>query len=189
MTGKIFQFKISLQGVKPPVWRRILISDESTFWDLHVAIQDAMGWQDCHLHAFRLPTGEVGIPDDYGFDDMETRPGWKISVSKEMKAGNSVKYEYDFGDGWIHKITLEKILKPDPALEYPVCIAGKRACPPEDCGGPYGYGNLLDILSNPKHPEHEEYKEWLDDEFESEAFSPEAVCFHDPAQRLKFLQV
>lgn len=189
MAGEVFQFKIVLQGTKPPIWRRIQILEECSFWDLHVAIQDAMGWKDCHLHIFSLPCGDVGIPDDCGFDDVETKAGWQTSVKENMKVGDSVHYIYDFGDGWTHKVTLEKVLKPDPALTYPVCVTGKRACPPEDCGGPYGYGDLLDILSDAKHPEHEEMLDWMGDEFDSESFSPDKVHFWDPAERLKFRQM
>jgi hypothetical protein len=185
LSGKILQVKIVLQEIKPQIWRRILIPGDSTFWDLHVAIQDSMGWNDTHLHAFRLPSCEIGIPDDFGFGDIETRPGWKVSVAKMIGVGESIPYEYDFGDGWLHKVTLEKVLESETGVTYPVCVAGKRACPPEDCGGSYGYSRLLEVLSNPKHPEHDEMTEWIGDDYAPEEFSPESVFFYDPKERLK----
>ena len=145
MSKKIYQFKISLKGIRPSIWRRIQIPENYDFYELHVAIQDAMGWYDYHLH----------------------------------------QYEYDFGDSWEHKVVLEKIIPAEEGEKYPKCIAGKRACPPEDCGGIWGYEELLNIMSNPKHPKYKERKEWLGGKLEPEKFDPKAVVFEDPKERLK----
>ncbi|MBD3285573.1 plasmid pRiA4b ORF-3 family protein [candidate division WOR-3 bacterium] len=189
---QIYQFKITLKDIKPPIWRRILIPANSTFWELHVAIQDAMGWTDTHLHEFEVKgpdsgdTHRIGIPDDeFG---RETLPGWKVKTAKYCPTiGTSVDYMYDFGDGWEHKIKLEKILPREEGADYPDCIAGERACPPEDCGGPDEYVELLEAISDENHEEHEEMLEWLGGGFDPEAFDPNAVTFTDAEERLKFI--
>ena len=163
-----------------------------TFWDLHVAIQDSMGWWDSHLHSFTLKnpvTGEkeeIGIPSDDFFDEMSMLPGWKEKISKWFTAENKkAEYAYDFGDGWSHEVKLEKILPREEKVKYPRCIEGKRACPPEDCGGIGGYDNLLEIISNPAHEEYEEMMEWLGGRYDPEAFDPAQAKFDNPKERLK----
>jgi hypothetical protein len=191
----VFQIKVTLKGIRPPVWRRIQIRADSTFWDLHVAIQDVMGWLDYHLHVFRVRPKrtsrqeiEIGIPDPDGFFETQTLPGWEIPLLKVFRhEGVVISYEYDFGDGWEHTVLLEKSLAPEEGVTYPRCLAGKRACPPEDCGGSWGYENLLRILADPSDPEHEEMREWVEEDFDPGVFSPEKVVFSDPEKRLKAL--
>lgn len=189
-TSNIYQFKITLKDTKPKIWRRIQVSEKYNFWDLHVAIQDAMGWLDCHLHQFEIinpKTGGkelIGIPDDEGFEDVISEKTVKIAkyfLSPKDKAS----YEYDFGDGWEHEIILEKILPAIAETQYPQCIAGERACPPEDCGGVWGYENLLEIIANPNHEEYKERIEWLEDNFDPVDFDPKLVVFEDPKDRWK----
>jgi hypothetical protein len=188
---QVYQFKITLKGVKPPIWRRIQVPGTYTFWDLHVAIQDAMGWDDYHLHEFRMRhplTGEkvcIGIPDEEAeFFGQEIIPEEKLKIVEWFSMKNRVaEYIYDFGDGWEHKIQLEKILPRDKSIKYPICIAGKRACPPEDCGGIWGYEEFLEAIRNPEHEEHEEMLEWCGGEFDPEHFDPTEVIFSDPAKR------
>jgi hypothetical protein len=187
----VFQFRIRLKEIDPEIWRRIEVPGGYTFWDLHVAIQDAMGWQDRHLHAFRVldPDNgekvEIGIPDEEEFEDgVEFKAGWEISIAHYFrKAGDKAEYEYDFGDGWVHEIALEKTTGIDPEARYPRCLAGERACPPEDCGGPYGYEELLEILSDKLHEQHEGMMEWLGDRFSPDEFDPKRVRFDDPKKR------
>jgi hypothetical protein len=195
----IYQFKVTLKETSPPVWRRIQVPSTYTFLDLHVAIQDAMGWFDCHLHEFRIKakTGETlvfGIPseieDDPYFDDERTLPGWKHKISKyESIIPATFVYEYDFGDGWLHKIDFEEIKPAEAGVVYPRCIKGKRACPPEDCGGAWRYPDLLAILADPEHEEHMEMKVWVESQtggpFDPEYFDPTKVVFNDPKERLK----
>ena len=178
----IYQFKISLYDFEPLIWRRIHISETATLWDLHVAIQDAMGWKDCHLHLFSIKRAHarkptlIGIPgeDDWG----PVLPGWQNNVSAFCsQIGQSMTYEYDFGDGWRHKVLLEGYLIREKNMRYPRCLAGARACPPEDCGGIPGYHRLLTIVSDKRHPEHDEMMTWLGGSFEPDAFSPESVRF------------
>ena len=180
----IYQFKITLNGVSPPIWRRIQVPGTFTFLKLHNAIQKVMGWHDSHLHQFSIidpSTGEqleIGIP--------ENDPEWQGEILHENKQkianfitieNSKARYIYDFGDNWDHIIVLEKILPIDKNVKYPVCIAGKRACPPEDCGGVWGYEELLQIISDPDHEEYEEMKEWLGDEFDPEHFDVKEVQF------------
>ncbi len=186
-TTNIYQFKIALKEIKPKIWRRIQVPEKYSFWDLHVAIQNAMGWENYHLHRFEIidpKTGfkvEIGMADEE-FDDIQIVPEEKAKIAKYfLSAKDKAIYEYDFGDGWEHEIVLEKIL---PAVDdqYPKCIAGERACPPEDCGGVGGYEGLLEIMANQEHEEYEERMEWLGGEFDPEAFDPGSVEFEDPKE-------
>jgi hypothetical protein len=184
----VYQFKISLKGTRPPIWRRIQVPDYYTFWGLHTAIQNAMGWLDLHLHAFRIINPkkrieeEIGIPDDE-FDGPEHKvlAGWKQKISRYFSVkNNKALYIYDFGDYWEHDLKLEKILLRDTQKNYPICVAGRRACPPEDCGGLPGYEDLLEVLSNPEHEEYETMLEWVGGEFDPEHFEVNEVYFSDP---------
>lgn len=188
--AQVYQFKITLQGIRPPIWRRIQVPATYTFWDLHVAIQDVMGWLDYHLHEFEIlnpSTGSIvsiGLPDeDFG---KRVLLGWNQKIADYFTMENpSADYMYDFGDGWIHRVQLEKILPREQNVNYPVCIKGKRACPPEDCGGVGGYENFLEIINNPEHDEYEEMLEWVGGAFNPEHFDSREVNFDDPTKRRK----
>jgi hypothetical protein len=173
----IYQLKISLLDIKPPIWRRFHVPSDMSLAKLHRVIQDVMGWEDGHLHQFKVGKTYYGVtyPDD--FDGMpKTRDERKASLEMLVsKPKGKFVYEYDFGDSWQHEIVLEKILPPEPGVRYPVCLEGKRACPPEDCGGAWGYGDLLDVLQDPQHPDHEDMREWLGGEFDPEHFDAAAV--------------
>ena len=163
----VYQFKISLLEIKPTIWRRIQVPDNYTFSDLHMAIQRAMGWYDCHLYEFS--TALEKIPENHLVRDT-------FSPNNALK-NSKVYYEYDFGDSWEHEILLEKILPADQGTRYPVCLAGKRACPPEDCGGTPGYYNILRVMKNHKDNEYRSTMEWLGDNFYPEKFNPKDVSF------------
>ncbi len=189
--NEVYQFKISLNNSKPLIWRRILVPSSYSFWDLHVSIQDSMGWADYHLHIFEIKNPatnekvEIGIPseDDEAFNRI-ILPDHKVKISKYFNEDNlNARYEYDFGDSWIHSVKFEKILPAEIGEKYPKCISGKMACPPEDCGGLFGYYRLLSIIKNPKHEEYEEMLEWLGGEFNPEKFDPDSVLFDDPKER------
>lgn len=189
--NSVFRFRVELRDIAPPIWREIEVPGTCSFWDLHVAIQDAMGWQDYHLHAF-LPIDSgidgsdwaIGIPMDDEFpDDRETFAGWQVPVAKHFqRAGDRMTYVYDFGDDWTHDIVLEKITACDSKKPV-VCTAGERACPPEDCGGPWGYRTLVEALADPDHDQHEDMKRWIGDSFDAESFDPTKVVFDDPTER------
>jgi hypothetical protein len=186
-----YRFRVSLLEVVPPVWRTIEVPSTYTFWDLHVAIQDAMGWRDCHLHAFRVTspsTGallEIGIPNDDPFEgEPPVTPGWGVPIASHFTAPMAeARYEYDFGDSWEHLVVLEAVTRVAPDTRLPRCTGGARACPPEDCGGPWGYERLLSIIRDPDHEEHDEMLVWLGGSFDPDRFDPAQVAFDDPRRR------
>ncbi len=185
--------KITLEQTDPPIWRRIEVLSNATFWDLHVAIQDAMGWCDCHLHQFAANDKSgaecrIGVPDIWGMDESEVVEGWKRKLSPVFRrAGDSAGYAYDFGDGWEHLVVLESISPAPSGATYPRCVAGELRCPPEDCGGPWGYEHLLTVLADPSHDDHDHLSEWAGGPIDPEEFAPEAVVFSDPKERLQFV--
>ena len=193
MAVSVFQFKITMKDIDPPIWRRILVPEKYSFWDLHVAIQDAMGWLDYHLHVFRIrpkhkrTVSEIGIPDEDAFEgDPEVLQGWDIPVSRYFQeVGDVAEYEYDFGDGWQHEVLLEGILLKEKKEKYPKCLGGERACPPEDCGGVDGYYHLLEVLSDSANEEYEEMVMWLGKKYDADEFDARRVKFDNPKKRWK----
>jgi hypothetical protein len=182
---RIYQIKITLKGSKPPIWRRVEVDDTITLARLHQIVQGAMGWYDSHLHMFTIAGIAYGLPDVYDepdvHDERRMRLNQLLSTPKQ-----SLLYEYDFGDGWLHQVLLEKILEPEAGVTYPRCIAGRRACPPEDCGGIWGYENLLKAIRDPNHPEHTELLAWVGGTFDSERFTLAAAngrLLYRPAMR------
>ena len=173
-TRSMYQFKITLRGSKPPIWRRFIAPDATTLPRLHDIIQTVMGWTDCHLHEFIAGNVAYGVPDPDWPSDMKNEARVRIHslVNKEKQ---KILYLYDFGDGWEHVLELEKIVAVDKAASKPRCLAGKRACPPEDCGGIFGYLDLLEAIKDPRHPEHDSFMEWLGGDFDPEAFDIQEV--------------
>lgn len=167
--GSLLQFKITLNGIRPPIWRRVLVPEGLSLSGLHDVIQEVMGWTDTHLHGFHRNGERFGIPDPdcdgERVDDERTVTVKDLGLSVQDRLG----YEYDFGDGWEHVLTVEKVLKTG-AYQTPVCLKGARSCPPEDCGGAWGYENLLKILKDPEHEEYEQWKTWLPEDFDPEHF-------------------
>jgi len=173
----IYQIKVTLDDSKPPIWRRILVRSDITLGELHDILQAVMmGWADYHLHQFIVGETYYGVPDpDYeGFLEMhdESRVRLNQIVTGE---GFKFRYEYDFGDSWLHNLLVEKVLPPESGQQYPVCIKGKGACPPEDVGGIWGYYMFLEAIQDPNHPEHEDYLEWVGGDFDPEAFDLDEV--------------
>lgn len=187
------RFRITLRDVEPPVWREVEVPANYSLWDLHVAIQDAMGWADRHLHVFRFsrPASEkpveLGIPDpDLPASADSVLPDWEHRASEFFAAaGASGMYEYDFGDGWEHDVRFEGSVPRSKGKKYPRCSGGERACPPEDCGGPDGYAQLLEILFDPHHDEFKSTRHWVGGRFDPERFRASAVRFDHPATRWK----
>nr|CAA6806521.1 MAG: plasmid pRiA4b ORF-3 family protein [uncultured Thiotrichaceae bacterium] len=173
---KIYQLKITLEDAKPPIWRRVLVESSRSLAELHWVIQIAMGWENSHLHQFAHNNKFYSEPSPFDDGYMEAEDSNKYSIAQLLKREkDSMRYEYDFGDGWLHKIVLEKIMPVDAKLSLPQCIKGKRACPPEDVGGVWGYEEMLDVLADKNHPEHEERLEWLGGEFDAEALDLDEV--------------
>ena len=161
---EIYQLKVSLKNSKPKIWRRILVASDTELSDLHNILQITMGWTDSHLHQFikdKKYYAEKMVEDDF-WDDDNNIDYKKLTVSSLLKREkDKMIYEYDFGDGWEHEILLEKIPPFDEAQSLPVCIGGKMSCPPEDCGGVWGYAEMLEILKDPEHPEYQNYLDWM----------------------------
>jgi hypothetical protein len=178
MTNKIYQIKIALQRSKPGIWRRILVSPDTPLSSLHGIIQITMGWENAHLHQFiKGSTYYTQRMEDDGFWDDADNVDYKGMKTSDLlkKEKDKIVYEYDFGDSWYHDIILEKILPADNKMHYPVCIKGKMNCPPEDCGGIWGYEGMLEVLKNPDNEEYEDYIEWLGEEFDPEYFDEKEV--------------
>lgn len=169
------QLKMTLQYVRPAIWRRIVVPDNLSLGELHWVVQTAMGWTNSHLHSFRVGTDEYGpVGGDMGLEEPARDEDGVFLRGLIRRKGQKFTYEYDFGDGWRHEILVEKI---EPAAEPhapPVCLAGKRACPPEDCGGPPGFENVLRALKKAPTEEDRELRESVGD-YDPDAFDPEAV--------------
>ncbi len=181
---KIFQFKIKLRGITPMIWRRVQISSTNTFGYLHGVALRAMGWDGGHLHEFIIYNPKKGYEDHIGSIEEDSYADYKIIDEDKIcidryfsMTHKTARYTYDFGDNWEHDIVLEKILDVQEGVTYPICLAGKRACPPENCGGIWGYKNLIEIMANPDHDEYEEMIE-LYGEIEPEYFDYADVLFY-----------
>ncbi len=169
----LYQIKVTLSESKPPIWRRLIVKDNIRLDQLHSVLQIAMGWSDYHLHQYKVGHAYIGTPDpDFDMDVTDERKVYLHDIMSNPK--DKFVYEYDFGDGWEHKIVLEKILPADSSAS-PVVIKGKMACPPEDCGGIGGYSDFLDAIQDPKHEEHESMMEWVGGEFDPDEFDIDLI--------------
>jgi len=166
----IYQLRIELQYLKPAIWRRVLVPASIRLSQLHVAILRSMGWQGGHMHEFVIGETHYGQPDPDYPDDPPLLREDRVTLEKALGAAATIRYVYDFGDDWEHKIKVEKVLPHDPGLKLPLCIAGANACPPEDVGGPPGYIEFLDAISDPSHEEHKSMLEWIGGAFDPKAF-------------------
>jgi hypothetical protein len=174
--ASVYQIKVTLNGSKPPIWRRVLVPDSISLHQLHTILQIVMGWTNSHLHQFIIDDEYYGEPEEAdGYsEDLQNEKRYRLNQFVERK-GFKFTYEYDFGDSWEHTVHVEAILPVEKGKKYPVCLEGKRACPLEDIGGVEGYDDLLKIFSNPKHPEHNDMMEEFGDDFEPEFFDIEDV--------------
>jgi hypothetical protein len=170
----VYQLKVTLRDSKSPIWRRIQVTSDIRLSMLHHVLQVVMGWEDAHLHQFIAHGIYYGTPNpDFGFEvQNEQYMSLQQVVSREK---DKLIYEYDFGDSWEHELLVEKIRPLEEGKRYPVCLTGKRACPPEDCGGIRGYASLLEAIRDPEHPEHEEMVKWVESEFDPDIFDLDEV--------------
>jgi hypothetical protein len=170
----VYQLKITLDHSKPPIWRRVLVPGAYTLGDLHRIIQIVMDWLGYHLHEFTIAGVRYGDPDDAEWEEVESEYDYRLDeviTAPKMR----FRYLYDFGDSWDHRILVERIVPPEPGVEYPVCTKGALAAPPDDVGGIWGYYALLEALEDPEaHPDLGDRREWLG-EFDPEAFDLEAI--------------
>jgi hypothetical protein len=171
----IYQIKMTLKGIDPPIWRRIRTPD-CTLEELHEIIQLTMGWEFEHLYRFTIGGVDYADPAMTSDGDVEDACGTRLSaVLPPENRRPRFSYEYDFGDEWIHQLILEERLPPKEGVKYPICVGGQRACPPEDCGGPWAYSEFVEAVGNPDHRTHAELLEWVGGEFDPERFDQEAV--------------
>lgn len=162
--------KVTLNDTKPPIWRRLVIPGEMTLNDLHQAIQAAMDWDGEHLHAFDVAGRQYGDPDS--LDEVADEE--RLTLNKVVDTGVSrFTYTYDFGDNWEHAVLIEQPRRPLAEGRSPACVAGKRKCPPENCGGPWGYQELLSVLADPTHPEYQERSKLVGKGFDPDEFAIE----------------
>ena len=170
MAPDIFRLRIELLDIEPPIWRVVELPSKSTFAELHRVIQASMGWQNSHLHEFRLEDACYGVPEP-GEDTIDES---SVQLQEVLEGKDwAILYLYDFGDDWAHDILVEDVLASEPGVSYPRLVDGGRACPPEDCGGVMGYSNLLTTLSKPRNREYKRLREWVGSDFDPERFSVE----------------
>ena len=174
MTPGVYQIKVTLKGSKPPIWRRMQVTSETTLAQFHRILQWVMGWEGYHLYQFVVAGMEYSDPR--ALEEMEGEDAQRVTL-ETVEQGEKSKflYEYDFGDSWDHELLVEKVLPRDEGKRYPLCLAGKRACPPEDCGGIWGYAGFLAAIRDPKHPEHAAMLEWVGGEFDPDLFDLDEV--------------
>jgi len=163
---EIIQLKLTLKWSKPPIWRRVLVERDRTFSDLHLVVQGVMGWENAHLYEFKVGGYRVGEPDedfgDLGFGDDKVVEASEVRLDSVLTgAKDRFQYEYDFGDGWVHDVLVEKTLPRATGMVYPCCTGGALNRPPEDCGGMGGYIELLKAQADKRHPQHAWMLEWL----------------------------
>jgi hypothetical protein len=173
---RIYQIRVDLRETKPPIWRWLLVLDSTNLFKLHQIIQVAMGWTDSHLHQFIIGGNGYSIPNPYTMRPVLGESRFQLKHVAPLEK-DKFFYEYDFGDSWYHQILVEKISQPDPDVKYPICIKGKRACPPEDVGGTRGYEDFLEAMDDPDHEDHHGFMEWWGGQFDPEAFDLEEINF------------
>lgn len=173
--AQVYQLRIDLRHIKPAIWRRLLVPGSIKLSQLHPVLLWTMGWHGGHLHAFTIGDTEYGEPDpDYPRSPLVERED-RMTLARALGPYKTFTYLYDFGDCWEHQVKVEKILPADPALRLPICLTGANACPPEDVGGPPGYSEFLDAISDPAHEEHEQMIEWCGGRFDSTALNIERI--------------
>lgn len=169
--------RVSLAEITPAIWRQIRLSGAMTLEDLHFAIQGAFGWENSHMHVFTLSADEtysVSAAKSWSADVGVEGAGDAAKITLQEIVARKIKrftYEYDFGDSWLHEITIESASPATEPIAMPQCLAGERNGPPDDCGGVPGYYNFVEAMSDPKHPEHRELKEWHGGKYKPELFS------------------
>jgi hypothetical protein len=174
--SKVLEFKVVLNNIQPAIWRRFQVKSGITLKRLAATLILVMEWDNCHLHQFCIGKKKYSIPcEDYSeLDDFEDEGEFRLGDFSVDELRQFV-FEYDFGDGWEHAVFLEKVLAPQKGTKYPLCLAGERSCPPDDCGGPWGYEKFLEIIRNPDHPEYAEKREWLGGDFDPEQFDIDII--------------
>ena len=173
MTAAILRLKVTLDDVEPKVLRRIEVPADIKLDRLHLTLQAALGWSNSHLYEIRARDRGWGLPDpDWPDGPLDARKAKLLDVL-ENAGTKTLRYLYDFGDGWEHTIKVERSASPEPEVVYPRLIEASGCCPPEDVGGPWGYAEMIEALDDPAHERHDEIREWLGEDFDPHAFEPE----------------
>lgn len=173
---RLYEIKITLLELAPEIWRRVAVPRDITLGNLHHVIQIAMGWEDSHLHEFEIGRKRYGpmIAEEFGFEDATINEDI-VHLNDVAKPKAKFVYSYDFGDDWRHEIQIEREVESDTDKRHAKCSAGENACPPEDCGGPFGYPEMVAILSDPQHEEYDDMREWIGEDFDPRGFDLTAV--------------
>lgn len=170
--NQILKLRISLEGTEPLVWREVLVPSYFTLEALHSIVQLVMGWQMSHLYDFEIDGQRYSEPDE--FDELPSK-SLASSISAALNGETSFRYTYDFGDSWRHLIEVKEVTTIDDGFNYPICIDGENACPPEDCGGIPGFEDLKEKLANKKDPEHKEMLRWVGGYFNPKSFDANRI--------------
>jgi len=165
----LYQLKVTLRGIRPPIWRRVLVPGNVTLARLHRIIQNVMGWWNYHLYSFTIRGQEFSEGEDEYDSGFLQATGHRV-FQLDLRPRVRFTYLYDFGDGWNHEVLLERVLQPNLEEQYPLCVAGARACPPEDSGGIGGYEQLLRVLADPSREDHQSMLEWVGGHYDPERF-------------------
>lgn len=169
-----YLLRIDLDGSKPPIWRRVGVDSQITLGMLHDVIQAAFGWHDAHLHAFEIGNEQYGNPEANIWGELDFLDEGKVRLANLVRPGQKFVYRYDFGDDWTHKVKVEKAEPMEAVpLSHAWLVTGKRACPPEDVGGLWGYEEFLEQISGPDSPEAKQMLEWAGGSFDPERFDLE----------------
>jgi hypothetical protein len=181
----LYQLKVRLRDSRPAIWRRFQVPGGTTLHRLHLILQAIMGWDHYHLYRFEIEGTQYGEPDpDNDLYGLHMKNSRRTKLARAVpEEGARFVYEYDFGDSWEHDLLVERILRGTRGISHPVCIEGKRACPPEDCGGIWGYDHLLEVIRDPTNEEHEQMMEWVGGHFDPEAFDLELT--NDELRRMR----
>jgi Plasmid pRiA4b ORF-3-like protein len=175
-TPPIYRLKITLVGIEPPIWRALQVPASIKLCCLHSTLQVVMGWKDLHLHRFEKDGKNWGIVQLYDDDRLDALDDDSVTLAEVLKSeGESMAYQYDFGDNRRHDVVLEKIFPAEGAANRPVCLGGERHCPPEDVGGTSGYERFLEVIFDPKHEEYEDLVDWAGGPFQAEEIDLKAV--------------
>lgn len=171
---KVYQVKVTLKDSKPPIWRRVLVTGDTTLYAFHRIVQTVMGWTDSYRHLFIVDRVFYGKPDPEYHFEVNDEKDFTLSQIVSDDRGRLI-YEYDFEDCWQHEIVIEDVSPPESGKRYPVCLAGKRACPPEDCGGIWEYTDILEAVEDPRHPEYYNMLKWVENGFDPESFNLDEI--------------
>ena len=187
MTTMMYELEMSLLNIEPRIWRRFAMSGNMGLKKLHSVIQIVMGWEDYHLHSFEIGGKTYTMDEadwmDYGDTPDGIRYESDFRIRGVLDEGDQFTYQYDFGDNWQHSIKVVHTGAPQEGVQYPICLAGARACPPEDVGGVRGYQNYLEALMNPLHEDHEQMVDWRGPGFDPNAF--DVVSINQQLRKLR----